>query len=204
MNKQMVLAAAALASIGLIGWAAYEMLSPGESSQTSQNEVSRQTAGLNAALAQGAMATFDLTEGRPSLPLDMQIQGPDGTMTLGDLRGQVLLINLWAEWCAPCIEEMPTLAALEADMGSADFRVVPISIDRSLVAQAQTVLEKFKAANLTTLADPSMRLMGDLGIIGLPATLLVDREGREIGRLVGPADWNSPDAKALVKAALAS
>lgn len=159
-------------------------------------------AGLEA-LARGQMSVFELAPGRPAMPDDVLFEGPDGPVGFGDFRGRVLLVNLWAEWCAPCIEELPTLAALEAAKGGEDFRVLPVSLDRAPVEEAQAVMRKFGVTGLVTVADRKMALMDRLGIMGLPATFLVDREGREIGRLVGPADWSSPEARALVDAALA-
>ena len=154
-------------------------------------------------LLTGQMSVFELAADRPAMPFDVVLEGSEGPASFGDFRGRVLLVNLWAEWCAPCIEELPTLAALETALGGKDFRVLPVSLDRAPVEEAQAVLGKFGVTGLETLADREMALMDRLGIIGLPATFLVDREGREIGRLVGPADWASEEARALVEAALA-
>ncbi|GAK34002.1 thioredoxin [Iodidimonas nitroreducens] len=197
----LILIAGALA---LGGWAAYEMITRGESAAINENADSVSFSSQLARLTTGEMATFEGQTEPVPLPADLMMEGPDGPQSLSDERGRVLLINLWAEWCAPCIEEMPTLAALDAHFGGPDFRVLPISIDRSPVRQAQDVLVKFKAGSLETWAEPSMKLMGDLGVISLPTTLLIDREGRELGRLNGPADWNSKEARALIAAAIKS
>lgn len=200
MKKKLVLGLAAVVILGLVGWTAYEMRSPGESPSAS----SLAEFGHLAQSLTGDMGKFTLSDTATLLPLDKELVGPNGTTTLAAYKGQILLINLWAEWCAPCIEEMPTLAALQKELGGADFHVLPISIDRAPIEQAQAVLGKFNAANLETLSDPKMQLMGDLGFIGLPATVLVDREGREVGRMVGPAKWDGPDAKKLIRALIAT
>ncbi len=200
MKKKRVLGLVTVVILGLLGWAAYEMHSPGESPRAS----STTEFGYLAQSLTGGMKKFTLSETAKTLPLDKELVGPDGTTTLAAYKGRVLLINLWAEWCAPCIEEMPTLAALQKELGGPDFHVLPISIDRAPRDQAQAVLGRFHAANLETLSDPKMGLMGDLGFIGLPATILVDREGREVGRMVGPAKWDSPDAINLIHAVINS
>lgn len=181
------------ALLALAAAAAYVMRGGGESDSAAPAFES---------LLVGEMSVFELAPGRPEMPRDVVFEGPDGPVGFEDFRGQVLLVNLWAEWCAPCIEELPTLEALEASAGGADFRVLPISLDRAPVTQAQAVMRNYGVTGLATLADREMALMDRLGIIGLPATFLVDREGREIGRQIGPADWSSEAARALVAAAL--
>ena len=113
-----------------------------------------------------------------------------------------MLVNLWATWCVPCRKEMPSLAALQSEMGSKDFEVVAISVDRKGLAASSAFLKEVGATALKLYADPSTDSLDKLQAVGLPASILIDREGREIGRLLGPAEWNSPEAKALIKAAL--
>jgi thiol-disulfide isomerase/thioredoxin len=120
--------------------------------------------------------------------------------TLADWRGKVVLLNLWATWCAPCRKEMPALDRLQAELGSDRFEVVALSVDRTGLAGAKKFLDETKAARLALYADPSARLAATLRAVGLPATLLIDAEGREIGRLLGPAEWDSEDAKRLIRA----
>lgn len=174
--------------------AAYAMLA-GCESETSAPDLSGH--------ATGAMKTFDAAESPQPLPDGLTFQGADGPVTLADYRGKVVLVNLWAEWCAPCIEEMPTLQALDSALGGEDFQVLPVSVDGNGIAESQKVLARFGAGELKTIGDADMTLMTRLGLTGLPASVLLDRQGREIGRLVGPAEWDSTEAKALVRAAIA-
>ena len=88
-------------------------------------------------------------------------------------------------------------------MGSADFEVVAISIDGKGVEASAAFLADTGATALKLYMEPSSEILNQLQALGLPATLLIDRQGREIGRLLGPADWASPEARALIKAALA-
>ena len=118
---------------------------------------------------------------------------------LSDLRGKVVLLNIWATWCVPCREEMPMLDKLEAELGGKDFQVVAVNIDRGGGDKATAFLAETGATHLALYTDPSGKLFSKIKAVGMPTTLLIDREGREIGRLVGPADWDSPEALALIR-----
>ena len=124
-------------------------------------------------------------------------------ITIASFKGTPVLVNLWATWCAPCRKEMPALAALQTQLGSDDFEVVAISLDRKGIEASSVFLKETGATSLKLYVEPTARILNELEAIGLPATILIDRKGNEIGRLLGPAEWNSPDAIALIKAALA-
>ncbi|MET4130531.1 TlpA disulfide reductase family protein [Roseovarius sp. MBR-6] len=143
---------------------------------------------------------------RPVMPLratPREMLSPpfvDGTgrdLTLADFRGRVLLLNVWATWCAPCREEMPTLDALEARLGGADFHVLPLSIDRAGLGPVRRFYEEIGIEHLAMYLAEDIRAMAALAVAGLPTTILIDRQGRELGRLSGPADWNSAENVAL-------
>ncbi|MDX8501872.1 TlpA disulfide reductase family protein [Mesorhizobium sp. VK4C] len=124
--------------------------------------------------------------------------------TLADYSGKVVLLNIWATWCAPCRKEMPTLDRLQAELGGPDFEVVALSMDR----KGLDVVKKFYAEiGITHLAlniDTSAKAMFTLGAVGLPMTLLIDRDGKEIGRLIGPAEWDAPDMVAFIRGRIAA
>jgi thiol-disulfide isomerase/thioredoxin len=128
--------------------------------------------------------------------------GNEKPVTLESFKGRVVLLNLWATWCLPCRKEMPALDRLQAALGGPDFEVVALSIDRAGVAGTRKFLESVGVSKLKLYADPTARLANELKAIGLPTTLLLDRQGREIGRLIGPAEWDEGEAKALVEKAL--
>ena len=135
---------------------------------------------------------------------EIRFQDGDGKpYTLSDFRGKVVLLNVWATWCAPCRKEMPELAGLQEKLGSDDFEVVAISVDRKGAATSGAFLVDNGAVALKLYVDPSALVLDKLKAIGLPASYLIDRQGREIGRLFGPAAWNGPDAERLIRAALA-
>jgi thiol-disulfide isomerase/thioredoxin len=159
--------------------------------------------GVSKALARGPLAAF-LVRPERSPVADLAFQdGTGADLRISQWRGRVVLVNLWATWCAPCRKEMPALAALQQQLGSKDFEVVAISIDRKGVEASSAFLKDTGASSLKLYVEPTARILNDLQALGLPATVLIDRKGNEIGRLLGPAEWNSPEAIALVKAAIA-
>jgi thiol-disulfide isomerase/thioredoxin len=155
------------------------------------------------ALAVGPLTAFVLKPQRPAVA-DLAFADAAGKpLKLSDWRGRVALVNLWATWCAPCRKEMPALAGLQSKLGGPDFEVVAISVDRKGAAASGAFLDEAGATALKLYVDPSSKALGGLQAIGLPASVLVDREGREIGRLLGPTDWNSPEAEQLIRSAIA-
>ncbi|MGD1934260.1 MAG: TlpA disulfide reductase family protein [Candidatus Phaeomarinobacter sp.] len=139
-------------------------------------------------------------------PLELEaiefVDGEGNALTLDDFRGRIVLLNLWATWCAPCREEMPDLDALEAELGSDDFLVLALSLDRGGIEKPRDFLEEIEIANLALYHDASGRMGTRLGAFGLPTTLLIGRDGKSLGRLVGPAHWDADDAVALVQTAI--
>lgn len=122
-------------------------------------------------------------------------------MRLSSFRGRVVLLNLWASWCAPCRKEMPALDRLQASLGGTDFEVVALSIDRDGLPRVKAFYRQTGIAQLPIYLDQSGQTMSDLGVAAIPTTLLIDRQGKEIGRKIGPAQW---DSAALVKAITSS
>lgn len=154
-------------------------------------------------LNKGAMAPL-LVRPKPLTLPELTFAGPGGeTKTLADFKGKIVLLNIWASWCVPCREEMPQLDKLQAELGAKDFDVVAVNIDRGGGDKAKKFLEETGATHLVPYADPSGKLFAAAKAVGMPTTLLIDRDGKEIGRLVGPADWGSEDAKRLIEAAIA-
>jgi thiol-disulfide isomerase/thioredoxin len=144
-------------------------------------------AGLDDLLV-GEMARLQV-ETRPVA--DVPFTAADGTpLTLDAFAGKPVLVNFWAPWCAPCREEMPELAQLQAELGGAAFEVVTIAVGRN----RRDTMDRFLRHT-----DPGSRLSGAMGVLGLPVTVLINPEGREIARLQGAADWASPAALALVR-----
>ena len=154
-------------------------------------------------LSTGTLAAF-VVHPEPKPVGDIEFVDAEGTpLSLADWKGRVVLVNLWATWCGPCREEMPALAELQRQLGSEDFEVVAISLDRQGAEVAKPFLEDVGADALELYLDPSTKVLAEFRAVGLPASMLIDRSGREVGRMFGPADWASPEAIRLIKAALA-
>jgi len=135
------------------------------------------------------------------LPLISFQDATSKTVTLADFHGRVILLNLWATWCPPCREEMPSLDRLNAKLGGLDFEVVALSIDRD-PDLIKPFYQDFGIRTLKHYVDPTTKVSDTLRAPGVPTTLLIDREGREIGRAMGPAAWDGPQVEALIDGAL--
>ena len=116
------------------------------------------------------------------------------SLTLDHFRDTFILVNVWATWCAPCKEEMPALNHLAVLLANKNIKIVPISIDVSGGLSVRPFYERLGLNNLSIYVDPSKNVMDALGITGIPTTVLVGRDGREIGRIVGPAQWDVPES----------
>ncbi|MGI1662895.1 TlpA disulfide reductase family protein [Palleronia sp. KMU-117] len=120
--------------------------------------------------------------------------------TLADWQGKHVVVNFWATWCAPCRKEMPGLDRLQAEFGGDAFEVVTIATGRNSLTGIRKFFEETGVTNLPILLDPKSGLARDMGVLGLPITVVLDPEGREIARLIGDAEWDSDSAKAIVAA----
>lgn len=127
------------------------------------------------------------------------VDGEGRKRALADFKGKVVLLNVWATWCTPCRKEMPTLDRLQNTLGGADFQVVALSIDRQGLDVVRKFYGEIGIKHLAVYVDRSSRAVRDLSAAGLPTTLLIDRAGREIGRLVGPAEWDAPGMMAFIR-----
>lgn len=154
--------------------------------------------------AVGEMSKFRTVPEPPEQPQNTLVTDTGEELTLADKRGKIVLVNFWATWCAPCVVEMPYLNALQGRYGSDEFEVVTISMDRR-IEEPLAFFEERELENLNFYFDPGMSIafnvMGSANR-GLPLTILYDRNGQEIGRVAGEAEWDSPEAHALIEAAL--
>lgn len=157
-------------------------------------------------LARGEVAAVSVHRTPKPAPA-AAFNAPDGTaLTLDSFKGKTILVNLWATWCAPCREEMPALDQLQAEFGGPDFEVVAVNIDTRNLDKPAAWLAENKITNLARYAEPQGTLLQTLQrsghVVGLPTTVLISPQGCELALLKGPAAWASPDAKALIRAAL--
>lgn len=118
--------------------------------------------------------------------------------TLDDWKGKVLLVNFWATWCFPCREEMPSLDKLQAEMGGDDFEVLTIASGRNPMDAIEKFFDETDIHNLPILRDEKQHLAREMGVAALPISVLIDREGFEVARVIGDADWSSDTAKSVI------
>lgn len=155
-------------------------------------------------LVRGEVAALALAAKPAPLPL-LTFSGPGGKdVTLADFHGRNILLNLWATWCVPCRQEMPALDRLQAKLGGQDFEVVAVNIDTAKLDRPKAFLSEIGVKSLSFYADSKANifqvLKQDGKVLGLPTTILVGKDGCEIGTMAGPAQWDSGDGFALLTA----
>ena len=139
----------------------------------------------------------------PDISFDLLLpSGEVEKVGLARFKDEVLVVNFWATWCAPCRREMPLFDALQARYANAPLRVLAVALDRGSANKPRKFLTDLKVEHLTQAHDPSYASARAVGLIGLPTTLVLDASGLEIGRLAGEAEWNSPAVHALLDAEL--
>jgi thiol-disulfide isomerase/thioredoxin len=153
----------------------------------------------SAPVFRGALGPFEV-HGKPTAVPPLAFTDADGkALSLDSFKGKFVLLNLWATWCGPCVEEMPSLDRLQAKLGGNDFAVVALATDKQGRALVEPFLAKLGVKNLTMYLDTSGGVNRALKTRGLPTTLLIDRDGKEIGRLEGAASWDSNAAAAFLR-----
>lgn len=188
-TRTLVLVFAAFGGVGLL----FILLSASRPVDAPWREVPAQ-------LLTGTVAAFEPADFPRGVP-EIQIDGLDGEgVYLPDVvAGPVTLVNLWASWCAPCLEELPSLEALGEATGA---KILPIAQERASPANRAAFEKAGVAEKLSSLYDPQLQLSRIYGgnDARLPVTVIYDSGGREVGRLTGAADWSSPEAVGLVEA----
>jgi thiol-disulfide isomerase/thioredoxin len=194
--RRVLLAGAILAATILITWAIVHYGEAFISGGTYRQPNAGSTAG---APPSSATAGFVFYAQPSALPEVRFTDGEGRNLSLANFRGQPIVLNIWATWCGPCRKEMPALERLQTVVGRSNLFVLPLSIDR----QGASVVKRFYGElGLTALGiyvDTSGKVSRDLDTVGIPTTLLIDRDGGEVGREVGPTEWDSPEVVALIR-----
>jgi thiol-disulfide isomerase/thioredoxin len=193
----------ALAAIAA-GAVLYETARPAGKAAADCPADSAKLAGRLAPLAKGELAALTVAS-EPRLAEQFAFEREDGgKLTLADFRGRAVLLNLWATWCVPCRAEMPALDRLQAAKGDPNFEVVAVNVDTARLERRAAFLDSVGVKALARYADPSgdafETLRRDGKALGLPVTLVIDRNGCEIGAVEGGVKWDSAQAQALVEA----
>jgi thiol-disulfide isomerase/thioredoxin len=194
----------ALAAAVAAGAVLYGTVAPASKAASDCPADSAKLAARLAPLAKGELAALSVA-GEPRRALDIAFQRDDGgKLTLADFKGRPILLNLWATWCIPCRVEMPALDRLQAAKGGPGFEVVAINVDTARLEKRGAFLDGIGVKALARYADPSgdafETLRKDGKALGLPVTLVIDKNGCEVGAVEGGAKWDSAEAKALVEA----
>ena len=123
----------------------------------------------------------------------------DANFELNLTDGKLRIINFWATWCAPCIRELPSLKTLKNLINDDKFEIIMIAAGRNSVAQIEKFIFEGQLFKLKSYRDPYGELSASLGVLGLPTTLIIGPNGREIGRIIGDINWSSDESVKFFK-----
>jgi len=148
-----------------------------------------------------ALAHLELQPAPKSVPSVGFTEANGKRDTLASFRGRYLLLNVWATWCAPCVRELPALATLKERLPG--LTVVAVNVGREDAAHTQEFLKEHGAASLAVYLDSDIALLHAFNMQGLPFSLIIDPNGREIARAVGPCEWGTPAAVSYLRSLMA-
>ena len=155
------------------------------------------------ALREGDMKKLAFHADPQVVPATAFVDETDAKLSLEEYRGKYVVLNFWATWCAPCRHEMPMLSNLQTEFQGDSFEVVTIATGRNSLTGMKKFFDEIEVDNLPLYRDPRQKLAREMAVLGLPITVILDPEGREIARLIGDAEWDSDSAKAIIAALLA-
>lgn len=153
------------------------------------------------ALRDGDMKKLMFGAEAVDVPAIAIVDGDGAERALSDWQGKWVVLNFWATWCAPCRHEMPSLDRLQAAMPQ--IAVLPVATGRNSVEAIAKFYGESGVTSLPVLRDPKSELARSMGVLGLPVTVIVNPEGREVARLIGDAEWDSASAQAVLGALVA-
>ena len=147
----------------------------------------------------GQMQSFAITHGLRAPPAMAWRDANGQEISLAAFRGKVVMLNFWASWCSPCLRELPSINRLQARLGGDQFTVVALNVDRGGKSVAERYTRRLKLDKLALYIDQSNNAAKTMKLKIMPTTIIFDAEGREVGRLVGAAEWDTEEAINLLK-----
>ena len=150
----------------------------------------------------GEMKKLILHQSPKAISEEVFYRSNNDPIFLQSFSGSLTLVNFWATWCAPCLNEMPSLSNLQKLKGDKNFKVVTIATMRNSPKSIENFFDKMSIVNLTKYQDPKGKLARSLKIAGLPLTILLNKDNKEVARFIGDADWSSPQALKLIEKAI--
>jgi len=153
---------------------------------------------------EGTLGNFHATEGHPPVPDTVFKDGTGKDLTLADFKGRGVVLNFWATWCAPCVKEMPQLDRLKGLVAGNGIDVLTVSEDRKGISVVKPFYETNKLYDLAIHIDPGGKLLRAFKGRGLPTTILIDKHGREAGRVTGVAEYDTAEAIDFIRGCLGS
>ena len=147
----------------------------------------------------GQMQNFQLADRLITRPDISWVDRNNRPIELADFEGKVVLFNYWASWCGPCQRELPGIDRVQVKLGGENFEVVALNIDREGKPIALKFARRLRLKNLKLYLDPKSVTARSLGLRAMPTTYMFDRKGNLLGRLEGGAEWDTPEALALIQ-----
>lgn len=195
-----VVAAVIIIAVAVVASGGKQDAAPVAETAPTTEESAEKTAAESAAdLNKSTVADFVWHETPQPVAQTVFNDASEAELTLDRFKGKVLVVNFWATWCAPCVKEMPTLDALQAKLGGDDFAVVAISQDRDGAKVAKPFADKNGWKNLAFYVEKMGKFARDAQLRGLPTSLVVDKSGKEVGRIEGEVEWDSPEMEKILR-----